>query len=127
MKLLATVCFIALAACGPDPSALVIRDPCADFATNFAPNPGPKLVRGDGQLLLEVPFTPAAGHKEVELMEEAAKHAPAVVRVASTGREFTIQGPASGGITVYVATAEHAEAILRDLCYEGDKAKVALP
>jgi hypothetical protein len=84
-------------------------------------------VRNDGQLLLEVPFTPAARYEEVYLMEKAAKHGPVVARLARTGREFIIQGPASGGIMVYVDSVEHAEAILRDLCFEGDKAKVAAP
>jgi hypothetical protein len=109
------------------PSPLVIRDPCNDFVTQFAPNPSPKLVRNDSQLLLEVPFTPAAGYEEVDQMEEAAKHGPVVARVQHTGREFIIQGPAVGGIMVYVDSLEHAEAILRDLCYQGDKAKLAAP
>jgi hypothetical protein len=102
-------------------SPLVIRDPCNDFVTNFAPDPSPKLVRNNGQLLLEVPFTPAAGYEEVDQLEQAAKHGPVVARVQHTGREFIIQGPAFGGIMVYVDSLEHAEAILRDLCYQGGK------
>jgi hypothetical protein len=105
----------------------VIREPCADFVTNFWPDPSPKLVRKDGQLLLEIPFTPAAGYEEVDLMQKTAKHGPVVARVAHTGREFIIQGPAWGGIMVYVDSVAHAEAILRDLCYEGDKATVKPP
>lgn len=109
------------------PSPIVIRDPCNDFVTQFEPDPSPKLVRRDGQLLLEVPFTPAAGYEEVDQMVEATKHGLAVARIQHTGREFIIQGPASGGIMVYVDSVDHAEAILRDLCFEGDKAKVAAP
>jgi hypothetical protein len=105
----------------PDPvitSPLVIRDPCNDFVTVSAPDPSPKLVRKDGQLLLEVPFTPAAGYEEVDLMQKASRQGPVVARVQRTGREFIIQGPAFGGIMVYVDSLEHAEAILRDLCYQ---------
>jgi hypothetical protein len=118
---------MALVACSRDHSPLLIRDPCSDFVTNFAPDPSPKLVRNHGQLLLEVPFTPAAGYEEVDSIAKAAKHGPVVARVQHTGREFIIQGPAFGGILVYVDSVEHAEAILRDLCYEGDKAKLAAP
>jgi hypothetical protein len=60
-------------------------------------------------------------------MEEEAKRAPFVARIQHTGREFTIQGPAAGGIMVSVDSLEQAEATLRDLCYEGDKAKLAAP
>ena len=35
--------------------------------------------------------------------------------------------PAPGSIMVYVDSVDQAEAILRDLCYEGDKAKLAAP
>jgi hypothetical protein len=70
--------------------------------------------------LLEVSFTPAAGYEEVDRVEKAAKHGPAVARVKHTGREFIIQGPALGGILVYVDSLEQAEAILRDLCFAGE-------
>ena len=103
------------------PSPLIIRDPCNDFVTVFEPDPRPKLVRNNGQLLLEVPFTPAAGYEEVDQLEQAAKHGPVVARVQHTGREFIIQGPAFGGIMVYVDSLDHAEAILRDLCFQGGK------
>jgi hypothetical protein len=135
VRALAAVCTAALVACSrqrlpPAPtvtSPIVIRDPCNDFVTQFAPDPSPKLVHRDGQLLLEVPFTPAAGYEEVEQMDEAVKHGPCVARVEHTGREFIIQSRAPGGIMVYVESLEHAEAILRDLCYHGDKAKLAAP
>jgi hypothetical protein len=106
---------------------LLIREPCSDFGTRFAPDPSPKLVRNDRQLLLEVPFTPAAGYEEVDHIAKAAKNGPIVARVQRSGRQFIIQGRASGGILVYVDSVEHAEAILRDLCYEGDQAKLAAP
>jgi hypothetical protein len=108
-------------------SPIIIRDSCNDFVSESAPDRSPKLVRSDGQLLLQVPFTPAAGYEEVEQMDEAVKHGPCVARVQRTGREFIIQRRAANGIMVYVESLEHAEAILRDLCYEGDKAKVAAP
>jgi hypothetical protein len=127
VKLLATLCFLALAACNRSHSPLVITEPCADFVTNFAPYESPKLVRSGGQLLLEVPFTPAAGYEEVEQMAKAAKNGPIVARVQKTGREFIIQGRGSAGIMVYVDSVEHAEAILRDLCYEGEQAKLKSP
>lgn len=127
MKTLAAVCFITLAACSRSHSPLLIRDSCSTFVTNFAPDPSPKLVRNNGQLLLEVPFTPAAGYEEVDRIAKAAKHGPIVARVQHTGREFIIQGPAFGGIMVYVDSVEHAEAILRDLCYEGEYAKLKPP
>ena len=129
MRTLTLLCFIAFFGCAPKrlPSPLVIREPCADFVTNFAPDPSPKLVRTNGQLLLEVPFTPAAGYEEVDQMVEAAKRGPFVARVDKTGRQFIIQAPSNGGIMVYVDSVEQAEAILRDLCYEGDKARLAAP
>jgi hypothetical protein len=49
---------------------------CSDFVTNFAPDPSPRLLRNDGQLLLEVPFTPAAGYEEIDSIAKAAKHGP---------------------------------------------------
>jgi hypothetical protein len=127
VKTVATVVCLALVGCSRE-NPVVIRDPCSTFCTYFEPSPdpgsrltsSPKLVRSNGQLLLEVSFTPAAGYEEVDRLEKAAKRAPAVARVQRTGREFIIQGPAEGGIMVYVDSLEHAEGILRDLCYKGN-------
>jgi hypothetical protein len=126
-----------LVGCSDRALPVVISDPCSDFCTIFEPSPpgskvvsSPKLIRNDGQLLLEIPFTPAAGYEEVDRLVEAAKHGPAVARVKSTGREFIIQAPAWGSILVYVDSLEHAEAILRDLCFKGeygDYTKLKLP